>query len=155
MQYSVVRWPLQWMANNFLPANCKTIILMCVTSQMYEQSTNHISLKNRLTCYAKSLTVQDTFWPIPGLISCAGYDSESTDNDMYFLQYIVFVHVYGNPGLKTRRNECIYGVGNFRRWKWILSREIVIPSFIWRHWIKTSLVWPDLTQKGLAGYVRL
>ena len=91
---------------------------MCVTSQMYEQSTNHISLKNRLTCYAKSLTAQDTFWPIPGLISCSGYDSESTDNDMYFLQYIIFVYVYvnlGKTGLKLGETNVFYGVGNFRR----------------------------------------
>ena len=36
---------------------------------MHEQSMNHISLKkkkNRPRCYAKSSTVQDTFWPIPG-----------------------------------------------------------------------------------------
>ena len=36
-------------------------------------SMNHISLKkNRPRCYAKSPTAQDTFRPIPGLISCTG-----------------------------------------------------------------------------------
>ena len=40
---------------------------------MYEQAMNYISLKekSRLKCYAKSPTVQDMFWAIPGLISCA------------------------------------------------------------------------------------
>ena len=35
---------------------------------------NHISLKIRPRCYAKSTTAQ--FWPIPGLISCTGGDLE-------------------------------------------------------------------------------
>ena len=29
-------------------------------------------LKNRPRCYAKLLTVQDVFRPVPGFISCAG-----------------------------------------------------------------------------------
>ena len=39
-----------------------------------EQSTNHISLKERYAYIdvQKSPTTQDAFWPIPGLISCAG-----------------------------------------------------------------------------------
>ena len=43
---------------------------LALYSFMYEQSMNQISLKNRFGCYAKSPTGQDTFWPIPGLISC-------------------------------------------------------------------------------------
>ena len=39
---------------------------------MHQQSTNHISLKNRPRCHTKSPTAQDAFWPIPGLIRCAG-----------------------------------------------------------------------------------
>ena len=39
---------------------------------MHEQSTNHISLKNRPRCYTKSPTEQVMFWPIPGLIRCTG-----------------------------------------------------------------------------------
>ena len=39
-----------------------------------EQSMNHISLKERYAYIdvQKSPTTQDAFWPIPGLISCAG-----------------------------------------------------------------------------------
>ena len=37
---------------------------------------NHISLKKgKPRCYAKSPTVQDTFWQIPGIISCTGMTS--------------------------------------------------------------------------------
>ena len=32
----------------------------------------HLPKKNRPRCYAKSPTVQDMFWPILDLISCAG-----------------------------------------------------------------------------------
>ena len=33
---------------------------------------NHISLKKGLDVITKSSTVQDTFQPIPGLVSCTG-----------------------------------------------------------------------------------
>ena len=47
--------------------------MACVVNRkyMYEQSINRISLKKkRPRCYVKSPTAQDTFQPIPGLISC-------------------------------------------------------------------------------------
>ena len=39
---------------------------------MYEQSTNHISLKNWPESYLNSSAAQDAFQPIPGFINCAG-----------------------------------------------------------------------------------
>ena len=39
---------------------------------MDEHSMNHIFLKNRPRCFAKSSTVWDAFWLIPGLISYVG-----------------------------------------------------------------------------------
>ena len=45
-----------------------------VHEYMDEQTVNYISLnkEGRHSCYVKSPTAQDAFWPIPGLISCAG-----------------------------------------------------------------------------------
>ena len=45
-----------------------------VHEYMDEQTVNYISLnkEGRRSCYVKSPTAQDAFWPIPGLISCAG-----------------------------------------------------------------------------------
>ena len=36
-----------------------------------QSMNNQRTISNRRRCYAKSPTAQDTFWPIPGLISCA------------------------------------------------------------------------------------
>jgi len=42
---------------------------------------NHIFLKkNRPRYYSKSPTVQNTFWPIPGLISITGVTTMFTRN---------------------------------------------------------------------------
>ena len=35
-----------------------------------QSMNNQRTISNRPRCYAKSPTVHDTFWPIPGLISC-------------------------------------------------------------------------------------
>ena len=43
-----------------------------VCMHKYEQSTNHISLKNWPRCYANPPAVLDVFRPLPGLISYAG-----------------------------------------------------------------------------------
>ena len=46
---------------------------------LHEQSTNHISSKSIPRCYTNSPTAQDTFWPIPSLISWP------EDGDCYFM----------------------------------------------------------------------
>ena len=37
-----------------------------------QSMNNQGTISNRPRCCTKSSTAQDTFWPIPGLISCAG-----------------------------------------------------------------------------------
>ena len=44
------------------------ILYMHMCAYMFEQSTNHISLKKKPRYYAKSPIAQDMFQPIPGLI---------------------------------------------------------------------------------------
>ena len=59
---------------SILPSSVQVISLLLQTvilleyTEIHEQSVNHITLKKgRPRCYAKSLTVQDTFWSIPDL----------------------------------------------------------------------------------------
>ena len=76
---------------------------------MQEQSTNHISLKNRLRCYVKSPTAQDVFRPIPGLISYTGV---------------------------TRRGGLLSHARNAVRWL-VLSKRLV--EALWRHLLLMQL----------------
>ena len=55
---------------NNVSTQCKIFVPIVICTN--NQRTMYISLKNRPRCYGKSPTVQDAFWPIPGLVSCGG-----------------------------------------------------------------------------------
>ena len=60
-----------------------------------QRTTNHF--KNRPRCYTKSPTVQDAFWPIPGLISCAGSCYPSNQFLWYLKSILQITHpLYAN-----------------------------------------------------------
>ena len=117
--------------------------LLCMLCQhMHEQSTNHISLKNRPRCYTKSPTVQDAFRPIPGLISCTGVTGRWGLHRMQSGGWL-----YSKSGRESTISLCSCS--------FVWRSYIAIVIVVWHWLVQNQNCWLHATKKAPNGYQTL